>query len=536
MIIKKIAFGDASEAYIENKLKPGFNIIYSNDNNKGKTIVMQSALYAIGNDPIFPSSFPFDNYYHYVALELDNGTELEACRKGNSFVVKSNDSISILDSVAELKRFLNRNGISFPVIIKDNIQKIVDPVLLYQLFFVGQDRKDTASIFNSGYYKKDDFWNLMYAMVGIECDIVDVDDKDAIKKKIDLLTEEKKALKSKHKILKSKKATTLDLVSQQRYNESIENKIKKITTLQNKIVILTKSRNRAASRRLVNERTLNEIRSLNRSEATGSLYCVDCGSNHIAYRSGDKSYTFDITDVEMRRNIMESIQDKISAYEEEEENCKKQINELQRQLQALLKEEELSLETVLMYKNEIIDASSADSRLVEIDNEIKTLKASLVVNSKKSEEDAAKRDALNKQLIEQMNFFYKKVDPNGSIVFDDLFSKRNNTYSGCEETEFYLAKLYAIAIVLKHKYPIMMDFFRDGELSTEKEKTVLQLFSALKNQIIFTATLKSEELGKYKRKKKINGIDYSVNNDSHILSERYVRQFKKLLAPMIVKI
>jgi hypothetical protein len=68
--------------------------------------------------------------YHYVAIELDDGIELESCRRGNSVIIKIQDSISILDGVAELKRFLTRNGIAFPVVIKDNVQKIVDPVLL----------------------------------------------------------------------------------------------------------------------------------------------------------------------------------------------------------------------------------------------------------------------------------------------------------------------------------------------------------------------------------------------------------------------
>ena len=49
MFVKKIAFGDAEEAYLEERLNTGFNIIYSDDNNKGKTIVIQSALYAIIN-------------------------------------------------------------------------------------------------------------------------------------------------------------------------------------------------------------------------------------------------------------------------------------------------------------------------------------------------------------------------------------------------------------------------------------------------------------------------------------------------------
>lgn len=81
-----------------------------------------------------------------------------------------------------------------------------------------------------------------------------------------------------------------------------------------------------------------------------------------------------------------------------------------------------------------------------------------------------------------MNELYKEVDPTGTIVFNDLFSKKNSVYSGCEETEFYLAKLYALAKGLDHSYPIIMDYFRDGELSSVKEESVIQTFCGLNNQ------------------------------------------------------
>ena len=536
MIIKRIAFGDSNEAFIENRLTNGFNIIFSDDNNKGKTIVMQSALYALGNEPIFPSSFNFLDYYHYVQIILDDGTELESCRKGNSFIVKINDSISIIDGVSELKRYFNRNGFTFPVIVKNNAKRIVDPVLLYQLFFVGQDGKNSSTIFNDNFYKKEDFWNLIFALAGIESETIDVIDQDEIKTKIDLLTEEKKVLKSKSKIYKSHKSSSLDLVLQQRSNEAFESKVKSIKSLQSRIVELTKSRNRATSRKLTNERTLDEIRSLNRTDTAGSLYCIECGSDRIGYRSGDKSYTFDITDKDMRRNIIESIQDKINAYEEEIQSCNLQLNELQRQLQALLKEEDLSLEAVLLYKDEIVDASTVDTRLVEIDSEIKALKASLSIDNKKSQEEADKREKLKAEIVSLMNAFYKKVDPNGTLVFDDLFSKRKSVYSGSEETEFYLSKLYAIAKALGHNYPIMMDYFRDGELSSEKEEVVLSTFGKFRNQIIFTATLKAEEMGKYKGRKKIKAIDYSLNVDSHILSSEFTKRFKTIMRAMMIKL
>ncbi len=535
MIIKKIAFGDAEEAFIEDRLTSGFNIIFSDDNNKGKTIVMQSALYAIGNEPIFPSSFEYQDYYHYVEIELDNGKIIFVCRKGDSFVVKTENGMSILDSVSELKRYLNRCGFVFPIIVKDNVLKMVDPVLLYQVFFVGQDKKDSSTIFNSGYYKKEDFWNLVYALAGIGITDVVEFDTDEIKNKIALLSEEKKVLLEQNKILK-KSTPSMEFISQKQGNAAFEAKVKKVEAIRNSIVELKKSQNRALQRKTINERTLSEIRSLNRTPTSGDLYCLDCGSKRIGYSSGDKSYTFDISDTEMRRNITEAIEDKISVYQEEIDHCTQQINALQRQMQELLKEEEIGLESVLMYKNGITASTEADTRIAEIDREIKALKTQQKAGKQKSEIDQAKREVLKQNIITTMNRFYKLVDPSGTLVFDDLFSRKSSVYSGCEATEFYLSKLYSLAVVLAHKYPIMMDYFRDGELSTEKENTVLKEFGELSNQIIFTATLKEQELGKYAAYTDINAIDYSVNAASHILEEKYVSNLKRLLKPLMIKL
>lgn len=81
-----------------------------------------------------------------------------------------------------------------------------------------------------------------------------------------------------------------------------------------------------------------------------------------------------------------------------------------------------------------------------------------------------------------------------------------------------------------------MDYFRDGELSSSKEDRVIKGFSGLKNQIIFTATLKNEEMSKYKDREGINGIDYSVNKELHILMQDNVLEFQKLLHSMMVEL
>lgn len=533
MIIKKIAFGDSKEAFVEERLQEGFNIIFSDDNNKGKTIVIQSSLYAIGNEPIFPSSFEYQKYYHYVEIRLENGDDLNICRKGNTFIAKIGDNVSILDSVSELKRYLNRNGLSFPTIVKDNTLKMVDPILLYQLFFVGQDKKNSSTIFNDSYYKKEDFWELVYSFAGLCANDNDELDEDEVKTKISLLKEEEKVLIKKNKILKSATPTT-EMVLQKHGNDAFEEKIKRINTVKDKIVEYTKARNRASSRKLANERALKEIRSLNRMPETGSLYCIDCGSRNIGYTSADKAYTFDISDVNMRSNIIRSIEDKIAAYQEEIDSCTEHINLHQRKLQDLFKEEDVTLESILMYKNEVAEVSDADTRIVDIDKEIKKLKSSLEKKKNTKGNDKKQREELRSSLIGCMNEFYKAVDPTGNLVFDDLFSKRQVVYSGCEGTEFYLSKLYALAKILNHNFPIIMDYFRDGELSSEKEKIILEMYSDLSNQIIFTATLKKQELGKYDDVEFVNAIDYSRNSSSHILSSVYVDDLKTLLKPLMI--
>ncbi len=72
MNIKKTGFGNSKEAFIEDNIKTGVNIIFSDDNNKGKTLVLQGMMYALGNEPIFPSGFPFEQYYFYTEIEINS--------------------------------------------------------------------------------------------------------------------------------------------------------------------------------------------------------------------------------------------------------------------------------------------------------------------------------------------------------------------------------------------------------------------------------------------------------------------------------
>lgn len=70
MKIKKFAFGDKDTAFIEDRFGDLVNIIFSDDNNKGKTLVLQGIMYALGNDPIFPAGFDYSKTISSYNLPL----------------------------------------------------------------------------------------------------------------------------------------------------------------------------------------------------------------------------------------------------------------------------------------------------------------------------------------------------------------------------------------------------------------------------------------------------------------------------------
>ena len=111
----------------------------------------------------------------------------------------------VFDNVSELKRYWTKHIFRLPVIIKNQISKIVDPVLFFQLFFVGQDKKDTSNISHPGLYNKQDFYDMIFDICnagGIELEDAEI---ARMKEEISALKDEKQIVLKQHKILKSKK-------------------------------------------------------------------------------------------------------------------------------------------------------------------------------------------------------------------------------------------------------------------------------------------------------------------------------------------
>lgn len=535
MIIKKVAVGNNLEAYIENGFDSGLNVISSDDNNKGKTIVIQSMMYALGNDPTFPTSFNYRDYYHYVEFEVDETTYC-LCRYNSGFVLKHNSVLMIFDNVSELKRYWNKHITPLPSIIKNQISKIVDPVLFLQLFFVGQDKKDTSNIAQAGYYNKADFYSMIFDL----CDLsgLELDDEEIakIKDKLLSLKNERALLIKEHAILKSQE-TSVNYLSAVSDKVSFEKKLSDLERINRKIAELRKARNSAATRKASWESTLKELRSLNRSMECGELRCMDCNSTNILFSTSRKNaHAFDVSSVEMRNEIIASINEKIASYSEEISRLSSQISSEQDEIQALMEDEVVSLESILAYKNDVFDASDAETRIKEIDAEVEILKNQLEISKSSSTSKKEQQKSLLDSILCEMNSFYKEIDPDGNLKFEGLFTKRDEVYSGSEATVFHLSRLFALCKVLQHSYPIVVDSFRAEDLSTTKESVVLNKYKVLHNQVIFTTTLKQEELGKYDNMSDINHIDYKEHKPSKMLSSDSLDEFALIMDNMSIRL
>lgn len=535
MIIKKTAVGNENEAFIESDFSPNFNIISSDDNNKGKTILTQSTMYALGNEPTFPSSFDYKNYYYYVEFE-ENKTIYKICRYNNSFILKCDDNLMILENISELKRYWNKNIFNLPKIIKNQLSKIVDPVLFVQLFFVGQDKKDTSNISHHGLYNKQDFINMIFSYCNIGNIYIDDIEIDNIKKRVNKLKNEKGILLKQHKILKSDKPQ-ISYLSSENDRISFANKLRDMEELRIKIEELKKTRNRALTRKAKWDTTLKELKSLNIAIDEGELRCMDCNSTNISFvTSKKKGYSFDVSTTEMRKEIIDSISEKSQMYEEEISIISAEIEKAQDEFRLIIQDDSVSLESILAFKTEFLDASETEQKIKRMNEELDSLQSKLKLNSDNKQHDKKIQDEIIESIVSKMNDAYHAIDPMGNLSFIDIFTKKDEVFSGSESTIYHIVKLYALKSVLNHNLPIIIDSFRAEDLSTQKESNVIELFMEFKNQIIFTTTLKKEEIGKYDDLKNINHINYTNHTPSKMLNDNYLIEFKKLLRDLSIEL
>ncbi len=185
-----------------------------------------------------------------------------------------------------------------------------------------------------------------------------------------------------------------------------------------------------------------------------------------------------------------------------------------------------------MFKDEILDSIKIDKFVSNLQKKLIEIKKLIEKNETKIVSNKERQKETLDNILSEMTNIYNKIDADGLLKFEDLFTKTGQTYSGSEGQEYYFCKLLALNNILSHQFPIIIDSFREGELSSKKENLMIDEFLKLKKQIILTSTLKDEEYDtdKYLKLTDVNVMDYSEVEDSKILNQSYVEEFIELLS------
>lgn len=527
MKIKKMAFGNAEKSFIEERFNDGVNVIFSDENNRGKTLVIQGLMYSIGNEPIFPTSFDYKDHYFYSKIEVGS-KEFEFLRKNNTFVLKQDDSIQLFNSQRDFRYYVDNNIFQLPRIIKDGRRRMVDFNIFYELFFIGQDKRNSSNLITKGQFNKGDFTSMVLSLGGISGRPESEKSAEEINNKIKLLKSKLVSTKKKINIIKSNPQIA-SIVSKSYDSENIQSKIKAISEINKNISAIKRSRQREINRIEKLKVLVSELRSLNKGLSEGTIQCGDCGSKNIIYTNDELK--FEISNTNVRNNIFNSISANIIQKEEIINELNDDLSYEQSCLQEELSDTPPNFQEIVVYQDMISDDRDLDREADNISQEMTKLKNELLSLKDSSDKIKEEQKDLLEKIITEMTKIYKELDSNGNLTFESIFTKNDATYSGSEEQEYYFSRLVSLNNILKHPFPIIVDSFRDGEISTGKEEKMLEKYISLKKQVIITSTLKKEESNKdkYINNTQLNSLDYSMHKDREILQSSFNVEFMKIV-------
>ncbi|NCP62962.1 MAG: hypothetical protein GW748_07580 [Alphaproteobacteria bacterium] len=528
MKIKKIAFGNKASSFIEDRIKDGVNVIFSDDNNRGKTLVIQGMMYSLGNDPIFPSGFNYKDQYFYSKIEKE-GEQYEFLRKNNYFVFRTTGMMKLFDSARDFRHFFDKNLFKLPRIAKDNRLRMVGLSLFYELFFIGQDHRSTSNVISKGEFNKSDFKSMVFALGNIHPQIDSEKGIEPLKEKIKSLKQRQNSVNKKMSLIKAN-PNIADIAYKYIDNEIFQKKKKKISEINKRISEIQKERNRETNRMEKLRTLISELKSLNRELDEGRVKCGECGSEKITY--SNKDFTFDISNAKVRGNILESIDREILQKQENIDDYIVEINKEQDSLKDVLETTPVHFQDVIAYQENILSDRSLDDESVAILKEISALEAELNLKKTLVGEGKTEQKEFLESILKEMSRVCRVIDPNGALAFNDLFTNKDITFSGSEEQEYYFCRLIALNNILQHDFPIIIDSFRDGEVSTQKEHKMLEVYQSLGKQVILTSTLKKEEYNslKYKSFKNINALDYSSHINCGIMQSNKSKEFMDIIS------
>lgn len=532
--IKAVYIGNGAESYIEDRLTDGINVIYSLDNNRGKTILMQGAMYALGAIPTFPERFPYREYIYIVDLDVD-GKEVSVLRSRNTFAAKTPDGLNAFESEADYSRYWSDNFRSLPSIVKNGRLTSAGLQLYTQMAFIGQDDISSAKV-TAGQFNKSDFTEMLYAIAGLDRRELDSAEEAALKRRRDELKGQIKSLTKEASALKTR-GTALSAISVTTDTRDMQEFLKELDSARIEVTDLRKARSRYLARLTKNQIVLDELNSLRRDVKAGKLVCLTCGSPSVGYRMADSDVIFDVTSPYMRTQIIDTLQERIDKIKADLDALERDLRKAQNRLSSLLSQnDEFSLADVVACKDDYLSEQEIDGKIQDAQRELDDVKDKLEADRLLTSEVANQRKEFMDSLLSKMNLARRTISGNTQeSPYESLFSTKANVFSGSDSTVYFAARTYAIASEINHGMPIMIDSFRADDLSSDREDRLLDLFGRLTNQIVLTTTIKREEstgpdASKYEMDQRVHAIDYSSHELNKIMSAAYNEQFAEKAA------
>ncbi len=242
---------------------------------------------------------------------------------------------------------------------------------------------------------------------------------------------------------------------------------------------------------------------------------------------------FDTSNPDVRANILNAITLQIKMKEEQIEELNIEINKAIEEKQKELKDIPEGANDYFLYLREYKNVEKNLIELDKIEKEIELLikkKKTAIELSESSKENYKK---MIQNILMEMNRLQSLIEVNTSTIYKDIFTTKTKIFSGSTENEYYFCRTVALSNILKHDLPIIIDSFRDGEISSTKEMEMLNIFKKMGKQIIISSTLKDEEYegeSKYALIDGINTLDYEVVKKYNLLGHQYVEEFRKILS------
>lgn len=370
---------------------------------------------------------------------------------------------------------------------------------------------------------------MMYALFDENLTPTPAEHLNFVKKEINDIKTEIKDLSKLQKL--AKRTPQVSMIANSNTDRAVYEETKRrVATINERITENQKKRNKETSFKVRLESLISELNSLNRELEVGRVACGECGSKKVIY--GNRDFAFEVSNQDIRSEVITTIKNEISLKDEIIIELTREINNDQlimtRELEIVPKD----IKTIMLQHEEILADAQIGKRITQLTSDLIYNQAILDTLFEKNITSSAKKTALTEDIVKKMQSIYQEMDPEGGLIFDGIFSKKGMVYSGSEGQEFYFSKIVSLKELLDHPFPIIIDAFRDGELSTAKERYAITRINELTGQKILSSTLKQQEYDHniYSTFESVNAIDYSKNPTSKILNREDVKIFKEVVA------